>query len=1106
MTVAADPRIGTELAGYRIEALLGRGGMGVVYLAEQLRLKRRVALKLLAPELADDDRFRERFLRESELAASIDHSNIIPIYDAGEAEGLLYIAMRYVKGTDLGTLLVSEGRLEPDRAVAIIGAVASALDAAHTRGLVHRDVKPGNVLLAEDGTIYLADFGLTRSADDRGSADKPHLSGTPEYIAPEQIEGGDLAASADIYSLGCVLYHCLAGKSPFGGSSPVGLLFAHLEKPPPSLTEQRPELPQAIDQVIAIALAKEPAERYRSCQELGEAAGEALGLRWLTKAREWDDQHRERSLLLRGSDLGAAERYLDSIGAGADPALTALQRQYVSASRASVSRRQRALVAASVAVAAIAVVLLVFALISRSHATSEAKRADASAEQAREAAAQAEAAETTQLAQRLGAQALLDDDLGRSLLLARQAVAIEDSAVTRSDLLTDLQRFPAATHFMDLGAEQIALSPDGRVLIAAAGEAVEAFDTKSLEQLRKSGGSGSFDVSGLAFSPDGRTLAMTTAHVYLRLIDPKTLEATRANIYLDGNPVGVGFSPDGKLLATAEQQLQDDGSPSGEWLLILRDPTTGEQTGSAINAGVGTLSFAFTPDRRSVLTSNESAALTQWDLATRRPTKVLQGTGGALAVSPDGVTAAVGRADGTVSLIDLHHSWRERPVFGQHSAPVTFAAFSPDGKTVATGSNDKTVILWDVASGTQRDTLHGHSAPVRGAAFSRDGKTLYTISEDGSVIVWGLAHESGLGRPFVFTGDTNTREQPGWHPGRISPDGKLIAAGLAGGGIGLWDANDLESQVARLGPTDGDVVGLDFSLDGKTLAAVTAKREVTFWDVESRSLLHGPWKARWNGTGDPPPVTVSPDGSTFAVSDGDALRLWDATTGADLGLLGDGQAAFDVAFDPTGQLIAMIGPGSVFPYRDHEVWDLKLHKKVATLAGGQVAWPAGVFSPDGRTLATVGESLVQLWDARTGELISQLDRRSVRGAGGPIPGFISVGASMLDFSPDGKTLAVSGSEGVVSLWDVATGAQIGRLEGGLVNARGSVLLTATDFSRDGKHLLMTMGDGRGVVWDVEPESWKRRACEIAGRTLTQEEWDDLMPDRPYEPACAGGSG
>ena len=186
MSTRTDPRIGTELAGYRIERLLGRGGMSVVYLAEDTRLGRKVALKLLAPELAEDDRFRERFLRESKLAASIDHSNVIPIYEAGEADGLLFIAMRYVEGTDLKELLAEKGKLEPARTLGILGQVASALDAAHARGLVHRDVKPANILLdaKEDDHVYLSDFGLTKQASSDPGSPRRASSSAPRTTSP----------------------------------------------------------------------------------------------------------------------------------------------------------------------------------------------------------------------------------------------------------------------------------------------------------------------------------------------------------------------------------------------------------------------------------------------------------------------------------------------------------------------------------------------------------------------------------------------------------------------------------------------------------------------------------------------------------------------------------------------------------------------------------------------------------------------------------------------------------------------------------------------------------------------------------------------------------
>jgi tRNA A-37 threonylcarbamoyl transferase component Bud32 len=279
LTVLTDRRIGTELAGYRVEALLGRGGMSVVYLAEHLRLKRKVALKLLAPELARDAGFRQRFLRESELAASLDHPNVVPVYDAGTADDLLYIAMRYVDGHDLKALLRREGPLPPVRALALCAQVAAALDAAHARGLVHRDVKPSNVLIAEGEPrdhCYLADFGLTKLvADQTEPQDAAHVAGTIDYVAPEQIRGAAIDARADVYSLACLLYECLVGEVPFWHASDVAVLYAHLEAAPPKPSDTRAEL-APVDDAMARGMAKLPEERWPTASALVDAAAVAL--------------------------------------------------------------------------------------------------------------------------------------------------------------------------------------------------------------------------------------------------------------------------------------------------------------------------------------------------------------------------------------------------------------------------------------------------------------------------------------------------------------------------------------------------------------------------------------------------------------------------------------------------------------------------------------------------------------------------------------------------------------------------------------------------------------------------------------------------------------
>ncbi|MBI2238857.1 MAG: protein kinase [Actinobacteria bacterium] len=279
----ADPRVGSELAGHRLEAVIARGGMAVVYLAEHLRLGRKVALKILDPELVDDEAFRVRFIRESRIAAGLDHPNIVTVYDAGETEGVLYISMRYVEGIDLERLLRQETRLEPTRSVLLVSQCASALDAAHAEGLVHRDVKPANILLASGPAptaehVYLTDFGITkRVRSDAGITRTGQFVGTVDYVAPEQIQGQDVDGRADVYSLGCVLYRCLTGEVPFPRDTEVATIYAHLQDAPPAPSERFGELPVAIDQVLSRALAKSREHRYPTCDELVEATARAIG-------------------------------------------------------------------------------------------------------------------------------------------------------------------------------------------------------------------------------------------------------------------------------------------------------------------------------------------------------------------------------------------------------------------------------------------------------------------------------------------------------------------------------------------------------------------------------------------------------------------------------------------------------------------------------------------------------------------------------------------------------------------------------------------------------------------------------------------------------------
>ena len=279
------PRVGTDFAGYLIEAVAGRGGMSTVYRAENRRLGNRVALKILSADLAADETFRERFVRESRLAASISHPNIIPIYDAGSNDENLYIVMRYVEGADLKQVLKEAGPLPVDVAVSIISQAGRGLAAAHDRGLVHRDVKPANILLDfADGTEprlahpYVADFGLTKHVGSvSGATGTGQLVGTLDYVSPEQISGAGLDRRTDVYSLGCVLYECLAGRVPFSGSGDAAVLWAHMSETPVPPSELRDDVTESIDAVISRAMAKDVDARFPGCRELVAALELAAG-------------------------------------------------------------------------------------------------------------------------------------------------------------------------------------------------------------------------------------------------------------------------------------------------------------------------------------------------------------------------------------------------------------------------------------------------------------------------------------------------------------------------------------------------------------------------------------------------------------------------------------------------------------------------------------------------------------------------------------------------------------------------------------------------------------------------------------------------------------
>jgi WD40 repeat protein len=815
-----------------------------------------------------------------------------------------------------------------------------------------------------------------------------------------------------------------------------------------------------------------------------DAEGRRLRRHITQAAAEWDAAARDQGELYRGARLAAALDWT------ADHALdlNEREREFVIESREvaeretkrtrRTNRRLRALLAGVAVLLVAAVAGGIFAVIQRGEARD---------------------AETARLAQRLSARALVEDDLDLSLLLARQAVAIDDSPQSRLYLFQNLVRVPSAIGIVRGSPDflrAIAVSRDGKTLaVGSYRNGLVFFDARTYNP--KAGSpSTPDDVESLAYSPGGETLAVG-GDGYIRLLDANTHERL-AEALVDGVVQQMSFTSDGSRLVVGLGEFVRDS-------ISVRSARTLTPIGPQLEPDgfVGTYraqfwaqpGFVVTPDGSTLITASRRNELLWWDLRsgerTRSPVRI--GTGyHALALSADGTTLAVG-IDRGIQLVDTRGG-EVRTAAGVLRDPPNSLHFSADGRTVVSTGRDGAVTLWDVGSASLREALTGHSASVAQAVFTPDGRTLLTASHDGTAIAWDIAGDRGLRRPFSFTHARASRDFSGRHPGMFSPDSRLIVVGLKQRGLQLRDAKTLAPVGAPLLATGGEVNALASSGDGRTFAAGTSNGKVTLWDVASRSLRLGPFAVSSEPVAS---MSFSADGTMLATTGEDAAfaKLWNAATGAALGTVGDGSNVGTVAFSPTGRFVALIRSGyplSSDPEQqagDVEFWDPTRRSLIKTLR--VEAKPKGIigqalaFSSDGRLIASggIGYNVVQVWDVETGELIRELEENVG-------------GALVLEFSPGNSILAVSGyGEPFASLLDVATGEQIGPR----LNAGGES--TMIDVSADGRRLLETHGTGEGAIWDIDPESWKRRACALANRTLTREEWEEFLPGRSYEPAC-----
>jgi WD40 repeat protein len=713
--VLGDLAPGARIAGYQLAEQIGRGGMAVVFRATDLRLDRQVALKLLAPEFAADEAFRARFMRESRAAAAVDDPHIIPVFEAGTADGVLFIAMRLVKGGDVGTLVRQQGPLPPARTAAIISPVASSLDAAHEAGLVHRDVKPANLLLdARPGRpdhVYLSDFGLTKNAltGSRLTATGQFL-GTLDYMAPEQIAGRSVDGRADQYALAAAAFELLTGAPPFERDELVSVMYAHLSEPPPALSGRRPDLPPACDAVFARALAKAPDDRYASCHEFAEAMRAALAIsRYDVNLGTGPagDHPVTQGIILPTADGAGPPTEAGRSGLRPTQQDSGTREPDPQPARRPASRRRAA---AAGLILGLVLAAAATTVVVRSLSSTTATHPGHPARDHRQVRAV-----SWSLAQP-----------------ARQVLRLQGG--TRQDVV-----------------EGIAFSPDGKTLAIATFGATHLINVATGDQLGALTDPRSAGVTAVTFSPDGKTLATAdhNGQTFLWSVSQGSVPATPAGVLPDpasSGVRGVAFSPDGKTLATA------DASGSSYLWDVAADPLPASPAATLTDpASKGAQAVEFSPDGKTLATADANGSSYLWDVAggaqQAGPVAALadpEGTGvQALAYSPDGRTLATGDANGSTYEWDLippqplaapAMTLRDPGAIGPFGTVAV--AFSPDGATIAAGGYTGQIYLWDAATGKPDLTLTdpgagAADADVQAVAFSPGGTVVATGDTDG---------------------------------------------------------------------------------------------------------------------------------------------------------------------------------------------------------------------------------------------------------------------------------------------------------------------------------------------------------------------------------------
>ncbi|HXE54196.1 MAG TPA: protein kinase [Tepidisphaeraceae bacterium] len=1020
------------IGGFRIIEVIGEGGMGIVYRAEQREPVRRiVALKVI--KLGMDTReVVARFEAERQALALMNHPNVAKVFDAGMTEtGRPYFAMEHVPGVGL-TEYCDTNKLTIRQRLELFISVCNAIQHAHQKGIIHRDLKPNNILVTLfDGKPVpkVIDFGIAKATNQKLAEHTLYtqtgaLIGTPEYMSPEQAQtsGLDVDTRTDVYSLGVILYELLTGAVPFDHESlyragPDGMARMireeEPEKPSTKLAALRKTPTPRADADSADKLARLRRCDFRTLQR--ELRGE---LDWIViKAIEKDRTRRYESASALAGDV---ERYLNHEPVLAGPPSTLYR--FV-----KFARRNRGWFAAVSGVSAALIIgflVAVIGLVRAGVANSQLRSMILEARQARDDARR----------ERNTAQAQ-KEEADRQRAMAQLALA--DGTLSQADALD------MAGHWTDAGAKYrdaySALQKLRRSTLPAELGLWQHYRNSPPPLLTFSGNGGA--VRAVAVSRDGRLAVSGGEDHLVRLWDTRTGTEIRSFSGHHGAVLCVAISDDAKnaLSGGDDKTLRLWDLQSGELLRKFDSPS------GMVNC------VAFSPDQLTALSGGEDGTLSLWDLHTGQIIRTLAGPKQnvlSVAFSPDGTRALSGGADKTLRLWDLKSGSPIRTYTG-HTSWISSVAFSPDGTRALSGSDDQTVRLWNVQKGEELATFRGHSRRVSSVAFSADGTRILSASDDGTLKWWDVKTASEIRTLHGHTGRVLAAA--------MLPDNHAAISGGDDKTLRLWNLSDSNELRPLVGHT---MYGscLAFSSDGRLALSGGYDNTVRLWDVATGVNL----ETFTGHNGAVLSVAFSPDGRMAASASADqTIELWDIATGTEIRpLTGHSGAVQSIAFSPDGQSILSASADQTI-----KLWDLRSGKEIRTFNGTSGVVTSIAFSPDGRTALSGGEDqLVRLWDVRTGTLI-----HSFAGHHGRVLG--------VAFAPDGARAISAGEDRTIKLWDLQERALIRTFIG------HAAPVLAIAFSPDGGTILSGGEDHTLRIWDVQTGNLLRSFGDRPGAVL-----------------------